>query len=74
MNTQKITISLPNSIMQNLKDFSDEFGKTKSGLIEEALSLYFDYKDLEIAQKRVDESSIKLSLDEMRKWSNELDN
>lgn len=74
MNTQnqKITISLPNNLLQNLKDFSNDFGESKSGIIAQALEMYFDYKDLEIAQTRAKAKSKKLSLKQMREWSDGL--
>lgn len=69
---KKLTITLPNNIMADLNDFSEELNETKSGIISQALEQFFDYLDLRVAKSRMEDNSQTLSLAEVRKLSNEL--
>jgi predicted DNA-binding protein len=52
MQALKATFTLPDYIVRELSDFSEELGEKKSHMVVEALSQYFDTLDLKIAQKR----------------------
>lgn len=71
MITQKATFTLPENILNDLNDFSIELNRKKSHLIKEALDMYFDYLDIELAKKRLldieNGKSQTQSLDDVRK-------
>lgn len=52
MQVIKATFTLPDYILNELSEFSEEFGEKKSHLVAEALSQYFDTLDLKLALKR----------------------
>ncbi len=52
MQAIKATFTLPDYILNELSEFSEEFGEKKSHLVAEALSQYFDTLDLKLALKR----------------------
>lgn len=70
MHVCKATFSLPDHIIEELSDFSEELGEKKSHLVAEALSQYFDTLDLKIALKRskeVTEGKVKtISLEDIK--------
>jgi predicted DNA-binding protein len=55
MNSIKATFTLPDNVLEELNELSDELGKKKSHIVKEALDQYFDTMDLRIAKKRSDE-------------------
>ena len=61
------TFTLPHLILEDLETMSQELGKKKSAIILEALEMYMDYKDLQLAKKRVQESEGRISADEFFK-------
>jgi predicted DNA-binding protein len=71
MITQKATFTLPENILNDLNNFSIELNRKKSHLIKEALDMYFDYLDIELAKKRLSDiesgKSKTQSLDDVRK-------
>ncbi len=48
----RINITMNPLLKEELDTISEELGKTKSGLIAEALEYYFDMCDLKVAKKR----------------------
>ena len=46
-------ITLNDDISQELEAISVELGEKKSSVIEKALTLYFDFLDLKLTQKRM---------------------
>ena len=52
MQTLKATFSLPDYLLDELSEFSQELGEKKSHMVTEALSQYFDTLDLKLALKR----------------------
>lgn len=70
MKVQKLTLSLPEKITQELDLFVQELGEKKSRIVANALENYFDMLDLSIAKKR--STAVKsgveetLSLEQMR--------
>jgi len=70
MKVQKLTLSLPEKITQELDLFVQELGEKKSRIVANALENYFDMLDLNIAKKRSivvkSEMEETLSLEQMR--------
>jgi predicted DNA-binding protein len=52
MRSLKTTFTLPEYIVKELSEFSQELGEKKSHMVAEALTQYFDMLDLKLAQKR----------------------
>ena len=55
MQVLKTTFTLPDYIVRELTEFSEELGEKKSHMVAEALSQYFDTLDLKLALKRSQE-------------------
>ncbi|MBC8346638.1 MAG: hypothetical protein ISR89_10155 [Candidatus Marinimicrobia bacterium] len=51
----RINITLPGAVSEELEIVSKELNSKKSHIISEALELYFDELDLAIAEKRLNE-------------------
>ncbi len=49
----QIKLVLEKDIFNELQDISEELGKDKNEIIKKALEYYFDYLDIEIAEKRL---------------------
>lgn len=56
--SQNITLSLPQSLVAELKNYAKEFNLKQSHIAREALENYFDDLDIALAQKRADEELI----------------
>jgi predicted DNA-binding protein len=52
MQALKATFTLPDYILSELTEFSQELGEKKSHMVAEALSQYFDTLDLKLSLKR----------------------
>lgn len=54
---QKIrsTFTVSDYIIDELNDVSSELNEKKSHIVEKALTMYFDYIDIQIADKRLDD-------------------
>lgn len=50
---KRLNITLDKEIAEELELISKELGEKKSKLIERALTFYFDYLDVKIAEKRL---------------------
>ncbi|WP_461829781.1 ribbon-helix-helix domain-containing protein [Aquifex sp.] len=50
---KRLNITLDKEIAEELELISKELGEKKSKLIEKALTFYFDYLDIKIAEKRL---------------------
>ena len=53
MVVKRLNITLDKEIAEELEAISRELGEKKSKLIEKALTFYFDYIDVKIAEKRL---------------------
>ena len=62
---------MPQSLADDVAEFSKELNQNKSALVSQALEFYLDHLDLQIAKKRSLEKNETISLDEMKKLSNE---
>lgn len=67
----KILVSMPQNLADDVTEFAKELNQNKSALINQALEFYFDHLDLQIAKKRSIEKNESISLDQMRKLSDE---
>lgn len=47
------TFTLPLDLLKDLDSMSKEMGKKKTSIVTEALEMYMDYQDLELAKKRL---------------------
>jgi CopG family transcriptional regulator/antitoxin EndoAI len=66
MNTVKLNITLPTSTNNDLTRYAEELNENKSHIIASALDMYFDYLDLQVAEKRLEADEPTLSLNEIR--------
>lgn len=67
----KMLVSLPQTLADDVSEFAKELNQNKSSLVSQALEFYLDHLDLQIAKKRSFEKNETISLDEMKKLSNE---
>lgn len=71
----KMSITIDSYLKNEIDNISEQLGKTKSGIIAEALEYYFDKMDLILAEKRAKDSKKNfISIDEMEKMINEMAN
>ena len=66
LKADKVMISLPHHLNEELREFANEFSVSKSRLIAEALDLYFDKLDLELAKRRIAQGNKRLKNTEMK--------
>ena len=65
MNTVRLNITLPESLNDDINRFSKELNEKKSHIISSALDMYFDYLDLQLAEKRLaDKNEEHIALDD----------
>lgn len=67
MNTTRLNITLPTSINNDITRYSEELNEKKSHIIASALEMYFDYLDIKVAEKRLNDNEPTISMEEMRK-------
>ena len=59
MNTVRLNITLPASLNEEINHFSEELNEKKSHIIASALEMYFDYLDIRVAEKRLNDKNDK---------------
>ena len=59
------TLSL--ELLDDLDAMSKEMGKKKTAIVSEALEMYMDYQDIQLAKKRLKDSSGTITHDELLK-------
>jgi hypothetical protein len=65
MNTTRLNITLPTSINNDITRYAEELNEKKSHIIASALEMYFDYLDIKVAEKRLNDPDFKtVSMDE----------
>lgn len=70
----KVSITLNAYLRKEVDNISLELGKTRSRIIADALEYYFDFLDLVIAERRLnDESDNVISSEEMEKFIDEME-
>jgi len=55
MHKIRSTFTVSDYIIEELNDVSEELNEKKSHIVEKALTMYFDYIDVQIADKRLDD-------------------
>jgi len=55
MHKIRSTFTVSDYIIDELNDVSEELNEKKSHIVEKALTMYFDYMDVQIADKRLDD-------------------
>ena len=61
------TFTLSLELLEDLDIMSKELGKKKTAIISEALEMYMDYQDIQLAKKRLKDSSGIITHDELLK-------
>jgi hypothetical protein len=59
MNTTRLNITLPTSINNDITRYAEELNEKKSHIIASALEMYFDYLDIKVAEKRLNDPNFK---------------
>ena len=67
MNTARLNITIPASMNDEINKFAEELNEKKSHIIASALDMYFDYLDIRLAEKRLNDGEPTISFDEMKK-------
>lgn len=67
MNTVRLNITLPASVNNDITRYAKELNEKKSHIIASALEMYFDYLDIRLAEKRLNDNESTISMEEMRK-------
>ena len=67
MNTVRLNITLPASVNDDMTRYAEELNEKKSHLIASALDMYFDYLDVKVAQKRLEDDEPSIALDDFLK-------
>lgn len=67
MNTVRLNITLPSSVNDDITRYAEELNEKKSHLITSALDMYFDYLDLRVAEKRLNDNEPNIPMDEFFK-------
>ena len=61
------TFTLSLELLEDLDIMSKELGKKKTAIISEALEMYMDYQDIQLAKKRINESTGTIKADDFFK-------
>jgi predicted DNA-binding protein len=61
------TFTLSLELLQDLDMMSKELGKKKTAIVSEALEMYMDYQDIQLAQKRLKQSTGTIKADDFFK-------
>ena len=61
------TFTLPLELLEDLDIMSKELGKKKTAIISEALEMYMDYQDIQLAKKRLSQSEGTIEADDFFK-------
>ena len=70
----KISITLDAYLKNEVDNISAELGKTRSGLISDAVEYYLDFLDMTIAKRRLNDTSDEvISAKEMESFVNGMD-
>ncbi len=67
MNTVRLNITLPSSLNDDINHYAKELNEKKSHLIASALDMYFDYLDIRVAEKRLNDDEPTVSMDDFFK-------
>lgn len=67
MNTVRLNITLPTSVNNDITRYAEELHEKKSHIITAALDMYFDYLDIRIAEKRLNDNEPTISMEDFFK-------
>ncbi|MEA3371426.1 MAG: hypothetical protein U9Q40_08810 [Campylobacterota bacterium] len=67
MNTVRLNITLPTSVNNDMTRYAEELNEKKSHIITSALDMYFDYLDIRVAEKRLEDSEPTIPMEEFFK-------
>ena len=67
MNSVRLNITLPSSVNDDINRYAEELNEKKSHLIASALDMYFDYLDLRVAEKRLNDNEPTIPMDDFFK-------
>ncbi len=70
MDAKKLTVTLPAETAEELTIFARELSEKKSRIVAEALTLYFDIKDSELAEIRLKNREETYTLEEIERELN----
>ena len=61
------TFTLSLELLEDLDIMSKELGKKKTAIVSEALEMYMDYQDIQLAKKRLNDSTGTIKADDFFK-------
>lgn len=61
------TFTLPLGLIEDLNLMAKELNKKKTQIVTEALEMYMDYQDLQIAQSRLNDNTPRVKADDFFK-------
>ncbi|MBU0923959.1 ribbon-helix-helix domain-containing protein [bacterium] len=61
------TFTLSLELLEDLEAMSKEMGKKKTAIVSEALEMYMDYQDIQLAKKRLNDSTGTINADDFFK-------
>ena len=64
---KKATFTLSIELLEDLDVMSKEMGKKKTEIVSEALEMYMDYQDIQLAKKRLNDSLGTIKADDFFK-------
>jgi hypothetical protein len=67
MNTVRLNITLPTSVNNDINRYAEELNEKKSHIITAALDMYFDYLDIRVAEKRLNDNEPTISMEDFFK-------
>jgi len=67
MGTARLNITIPEALNNDINHYAKELNQKKSHIISSALDMYFDYLDLKVAEKRLEDNEPTYTLEEMKK-------
>jgi len=60
-----ITLTLPVALVEDMNTLAKELNKKKTQIVTEALEMYMDYQDLQLAKERLQDDSGTLTHEEL---------
>lgn len=67
MRTVRLNITLPSDLIDDMNNFAEELNEKKSHIITSALEMYFDYLDIRVAEKRLENNEPSIPMDDFFK-------
>lgn len=67
MNTVRLNITLPASVNNDMTRYAEELNEKKSHIIASTLEMYFDYLDIKVAEKRLNDNEPTISMEDFFK-------